>query len=41
MKWISLQDRLPDRKTYDFSDLVLAFTGRAKMEVTRYDFFYK
>ena len=41
MEWINVQDRLPDRKTHDFSDWVLAFTGHARIEVARYDYFYK
>ena len=41
MEWINVKDRLPDKKTCDFSDWVLASTRHGKMEVTRYDFFYK
>ena len=41
MEWISVQDRLPDIKTHDFSDWVLAFTGHARMEVARYDHDFK
>ena len=38
MEWISVKDRLPENKTHNFSEWVLASTGHIQMEVARYDY---